>query len=273
MNNLVIFRGGGDVATGSIQKVYRSGFKVLILEKEKPLCIRRTVACASAMFEKQVQIEDIKVKRVYDLDGIKKAFEEDFIPIIEDEKGSYIEKLKPLVVVDGILAKKNLGTNRDMASITIGLGPGFTAGYDVDVVIETNRGHDLGRLIFEGRPEENTGIPGNINGFTTERILRSPDDGKIKVLEDIGQVVKKGQTLATVNGKEVVSGLDGIVRGMIANGSFVNKGLKIGDVDPRIVKENATTISDKARAIGGGVLEAILILKRRLEDNANRNSW
>ncbi|MDD7305005.1 MAG: selenium-dependent molybdenum cofactor biosynthesis protein YqeB [Peptoniphilaceae bacterium] len=271
MNDLVIFRGGGDVATGSIQKVYRAGFKVLILEKEKPLCIRRTVACASAMFEGEIQIEDFKVKRVYDYEGIEKAFKEDFIPIIADEKGVYIEKLKPLVVVDGILAKKNLGTTKDMAPITIGLGPGFTAGEDVDLVIETNRGHNLARLIFEGKPEENTGIPGNIQGFTSQRILRAPASGKIKVIEDIGSVVKKDQVLALVEGKVVKAGLDGMVRGMIKDGSEVSLGLKIGDVDPRVVKENAITISDKARAIGGGVLEAILILKRRIE-NAGRNS-
>ncbi len=272
MNKLVIFRGGGDIATGSIQKVYRSGFRVLILEKDKPLCIRRHVACASAMFEGEVQIEDIKVKRVYDLAGIEKAFKEDYIPIIADEKGEYIEKLKPLALVDAILAKKNLGTKKDMAPITIGLGPGFTAGSDVDLVIETNRGHDLGRLIFEGKAEVNTGQPGNIQGFTIERLLRSPGHGQIEVLKDIGQVVKKGQVLALVDGKEVRSGLDGMVRGMIGNGSIVSKGLKIGDVDPRVVKENAYTISDKARAIGGGVLEGILILRRRLEENASRDS-
>lgn len=269
MNDLVIFRGGGDVATGAIQKVYRSGFRVLILEKDKPLCIRRHVASASAMFEGEVSIEDFRVRRVYELSGIEKAWAEDYIPIIEDEKGLYIEKLKPLAVVDGILAKKNLGTYRQMAPITIGLGPGFEAGVDVDVVIETNRGHDLGRLIFEGKPQANTGVPGSIQGFTKERILRSPADGKIKVLEDIGQVVKKDQVLALVGDKEVKSGLDGMVRGMIGDGSYVTEGLKIGDVDPRVVKVNAVTISDKARAIGGGVLEAILILRRRLENNAS----
>lgn len=272
MNNLVIFRGGGDVATGSIQKVFRSGFKVLILEKEKPLCIRRHVSCASAMFEGEIKIEDLVIKKVFDLDGIKKAFQNDIIPIISDEDGTYIKSLKPLAVVDAILAKKNLGTNRDMAPITIGLGPGFNAGDDVDVVIETNRGHDLGRLIFEGKPEANTGKPGNIEGFTSERLLRAPDDGEIKVLKDIGQVVKKGEVVATVNGKEIKAGLDGMIRGMIGNGSIVFDGLKIGDVDPRIVKENAVTISDKARAVGGGTLEAILILKRRLDKDANRNS-
>lgn len=269
MNNLVIFRGGGDVATGSIQKLFRSGFKVLILEKEKPLCIRRYVSCASAMFEDQVQIEDMLVKKVYNLEGIEKAFEENIIPIIADEQGEYIKILKPLALVDAILAKKNLGTKIDMAPITIGLGPGFTAGEDVDVVIETNRGHDLARLIFQGKAEADTGKPGNIQGYTSERLLRASDDGEIKVLKDIGEIVKKDEVVAVVKGKEVKSGLDGMIRGMIGDGSKVFKGLKIGDVDPRVVKENAVTISDKARAIGGGTLEAILILKRRLEKDAN----
>lgn len=264
MNDLVIFRGGGDVATGSIQKVHRAGFKVLILEKDKPLCIRRYVAAASAMFSGQSKIEDISVKRVYSLEEINQCFDENIIPIIEDESGKYIEELKPFAVVDGILAKKNLGTNKNMAPITIALGPGFVAGKDVDVVIETNRGHDLARLIFEGEAEKNTGNPGNIQGFTTERILRASDDGEIKVIKDIGDVVKKDEIVASVNGKAIKAGLDGMVRGMIGDKTFVTKGLKIGDVDPRIKKTNAITISDKARAIGGATLEAILILRRSL---------
>ena len=176
-----------------------------------------------------------------------------------------------MAVVDGTLAKKNIGTNKNMADITIALGPGYEAGVDVDYVIETNRGHDLGRLIFEGFAEKNTGIPGNIKGFTSERILRAVDEGEIQVIEDIGSVVKKDQVVALVNGKEIKSKLDGMVRGMIGNGSFVTKGLKIGDVDPRVIQKNAKTISDKARLIGGGCLEAILIGKRRIE-NGHTNS-
>jgi xanthine dehydrogenase accessory factor len=263
MNDIVIFRGGGDVATGSIQKVHRAGFKVLILERESPLCIRRYVSCAQAMFDGETEIEDLKVKRVENLEEIEEAWSKNIIPIISDEDGEYIKKLKPLAVVDGILAKKNMGTTKDMAEITIALGPGFVAGKDVDVVIETNRGHDLGRLIFEGEAEKNTGIPGSIEGYTSERILRAPREGKIKVIKDIGEVVKKGEVLATVGKEEVLSGLDGMIRGMIGDGTFVTKGLKIGDVDPRVNQKNAVAISDKARAIGGGTLEALLILKRR----------
>ncbi|WP_243342516.1 selenium-dependent molybdenum cofactor biosynthesis protein YqeB [Anaerococcus sp. AGMB09787] len=270
MNNLVIFRGGGDVATGSIQKIHRVGFKVLILEKAKPLCIRRYVSAARAISEGYAEIEDLRIRRAENMEEIEEALQAGEVPIVVDEEGAYIKKLKPLAVIDGILAKKNLGTSRSMAPITIGLGPGFEAGNDVDAVIETNRGHDLARVIFDGRPSENTGIPGNIQGYTSQRILRAPASGQIHILKDIGSRVEEGEVLAIVGDSEVKSGLTGMVRGMIADGSEVFEGLKIGDVDPRVIKTNAITISDKARAIGGGCLEALLILKRRL-DNADRN--
>ncbi len=188
---------------------------------------------------------------------------DDKIAVTVDPEGRFIEEMKPICVIDGILAKKNLGTKKDMAPITIGLGPGFTAGEDVDLVIETNRGHDLGRLIFEGPAAKNTGNPGNINGFTTERILRSSADGKLHILKDLGSVVKEGEPVAIVDGKEIYAGLDGMVRGMINEGIEVTKGMKIGDVDPRVIPRNAKTISDKARLIGGGSLEGLLIMKRR----------
>lgn len=261
--NLVIVRGGGDVATGTIQKLNRTGFDVLVLEIERPTCIRRNVAVAQAVFEGETQIEDIKVVKCENIEEILKAFEENKVAVTVDPEGKLIEELKPICLVDGILAKKNLGTNRDMAPITIALGPGFEAGSDVDIVIETNRGHDLGRLIFKGPASPNTGNPGNINGFTTERILRAPAKGKVHVIKDIGSIVKKGEVVAEVAGKEVKSGLDGMVRGMINEGLEVYSGMKIGDVDPRVVPRNAKTISDKARLIGGGALEGLLIMKRR----------
>ncbi|MDO5755819.1 MAG: selenium-dependent molybdenum cofactor biosynthesis protein YqeB [Tissierellia bacterium] len=261
--DIVIFRGGGDVATGSIQKLHRAGFRVLVLEVEKPLCIRRTVACARVIEEGRGKIEDFIATRCTDELDIYMAWEKDEVPVIVDPKGEMIKKFHPMAVIDAIIAKKNLGTHKEMAPITIALGPGFVAGTDVDVVIETNRGHDLGRLIFDGKAEENTGNPGNILGYTTERVLRSPGNGKIKVLKTIGDTVKKGETLALVQKKEVKAGLDGMIRGMITDGYSVTKGLKIGDVDPRINLRNTLTISDKARNIGGATLEAVLIMKRR----------
>lgn len=261
--NLVIVRGGGDVATGTIQKLNRVGFDVLVLEIEKPTCIRRNVAVAQAIFDGEIQIEDIRAVRCENIDQIQRAFDKKLIAVAVDPEGKLIEKLKPICLIDGILAKKNLGTDRKMAPITIGLGPGFEAGSDVDLVIETNRGHDLGRLIFEGPATVNTGNPGNINGFTTERILRAPASGKVHIIRDLGSVVKKGDVVAEVAGKEVLAGLDGMVRGMINEGLEVYSGMKIGDVDPRVIPRNAKTISDKARLIGGGALEGLLIMKRR----------
>lgn len=261
--NLVIVRGGGDVATGTIQKLNRVGFDVLVLEIEKPTCIRRNVAVAQAIFDGEIQIEDIRAVRCENIDQIQRAFDKKLIAVAVDPEGKLIEKLKPICLIDGILAKKNFGTNKKMAPITIGLGPGFEAGIDVDLVIETNRGHDLGRLIFEGPAAVNTGNPGNINGFTTERILRAPASGKVHIIKDLGSVVKKGDVVAEVAGKEVLAGLDGMVRGMINEGLEVYSGMKIGDVDPRVIPRNAKTISDKARLIGGGALEGLLIMKRR----------
>lgn len=261
--NLVIVRGGGDVATGTIQKLNRVGFDVLVLEIEKPTCIRRNVAVAQAIFDGEIQIEDIRAIRCENIDQIQRAFDDNLIAVAVDPEGKLIEKLKPICLIDGILAKKNLGTDRKMAPITIGFGPGFEAGSDVDLVIETNRGHDLGRLIFEGPAAVNTGNPGNINGFTTERILRAPASGKVHIIKDLGSVVKKGDVVAEVAGKEVLAGLDGMVRGMINEGLEVYSGMKIGDVDPRVIPRNAKTISDKARLIGGGALEGLLIMKRR----------
>ena len=261
--NLVIVRGGGDVATGTIQKLNRVGFDVLVLEIEKPTCIRRNVAVAQAIFDREIQIEDIRAIKCENIDQIQRAFDDNLIAVAVDPEGKLIEKLKPICLIDGILAKKNLGTDRKMAPITIGLGPGFEAGSDVDLVIETNRGHDLGRLIFEGPAAVNTGNPGNINGFTTERILRAPASGKVHIIKDLGSVVKKGDVVAEVAGKEVLAGLDGMVRGMINEGLEVYSGMKIGDVDPRVIPRNAKTISDKSRLIGGGALEGLLIMKRR----------
>lgn len=259
----IVVRGGGDIASGTIQKLYRSGFKVLVLETEKPTAIRRNVSFSDAIYNGETTVEGIRAVRVKDLDEVNEAFKNNIIPIIVDSKGKFIEKIKPLAVVDAILAKKNIGTNKNMAPITIALGPGFNAGVDVDIVIETMRGHNLGRLIFEGYAKENTGIPGEIGGYSKERVIYSEYEGAIKNLKFIGDIVKKGEVLATINEKEVLAPIDGLLRGLIKDGTNVYLGLKIGDIDPRLKEvENYTTISDKARNIGGGVLEAILITKK-----------
>lgn len=264
MKEIVIVRGGGDIASGVIQKLYRCGFKVLVLEIENPTCIRRAVSFSEALFEDEIEVEGITGVKVSDIEEIEDAWKNNKVPVIVDPKGSYINLLKPKAVVDGILAKKNLGTYINMAPITIALGPGFEAGKDVDVVIETNRGHNLGRLIFNGEAQADTGAPGNIGGYTKERVIYSPCDGVINNVREIGDIVKKEEPLAYVGDYIVRATIDGVLRGIIRNNSKVYEGLKIADIDPRLEeRKNCFTISDKARTIGGGVLEALIYLIRQ----------
>lgn len=261
---VVVVRGGGDIATGSIQKLYRAGFKVLVLEIEKPSAIRREVAFCEAVYEKEMIIEGVKAKLCFTLEEIERCWSEKNIPIIIDPQGKIIEKIKPQVVIDAILAKKNYGTNREMAPITIGLGPGFIAGDDVDIVVETMRGHNLGKLIFEGKPMENTGIPGIIKGVGKERVIYSPCKGIVKNISKIGDMVEKNQVIATVNEVDVLATISGVLRGLIRDGYEVPEKFKMADIDPREEEQaNCFTISDKARAIGGAVLEAVLYLKHQ----------
>ena len=263
-DDIVIVRGGGDIASGAIQKLYRSGFKVLVLETETPSAIRRKVAFCEAVYEKEIEIEGIKARLVANDEEIQDCWDSDVLPVMIDSRGKVIERLKPLAVVDGILAKQNFGTKRSMALITIALGPGFSAPEDVDIVIETMRGHNLGRIIEEGRASENTGVPGVIAGFGIERVIYSDYSGVITNIEKIGNVVEKGDVIAVVGDNEIYASISGVLRGIIRDGYKVKKGLKIADIDPRISeKDNCFTISDKARNIGGAVLESILYLKKK----------
>lgn len=263
-DDIVIVRGGGDIASGAIQKLYRSGFKVLVLETETPSAIRRKVAFCEAVYEKEIEIEGIKARLVANDEEIKDCWDSDILPVMIDSRGKVIERLKPLAVVDGILAKQNFGTKRSMAPITVALGPGFSAPEDVDIVIETMRGHNLSRIIEEGRASENTGVPGVIAGFGIERVIYSDYSGVITNIEKIGNVVEKGDVIAVVGDNEIYASISGVLRGIIRDGYKVKKGLKIADIDPRISeKDNCFTISDKARNIGGAVLESILYLKKK----------
>jgi xanthine dehydrogenase accessory factor len=261
LNDIVIVRGGGDLASGTIQKLHRSGFRVLVLEVPNPTSIRRNVSFSEAVYEKEVEIEGIKAVHVYCLSEIENAWRNKKVPMIIDEKGDYIKIIKPKIVVDAIIAKRNMGTTKDMADITIALGPGFTAGEDVDIVIETSRGHNLGRLIYTGKAKENTGIPGNIMGYSVERVIHSPIAGIMKNVVHIDSVVEKDDVIAYIGDTEVKATMSGLLRGILRNGSTVMKGFKIADIDPRVSeKMNCYTISDKARNIAGGVLEAVLYL-------------
>lgn len=261
-NDIVVIRSGGDIATAVAHKLYRSGFKILILERKMPLAIRRNVVFSEAIFENQVCVEKVICKKANNLDEIYEHWRSGIIPIIVDEECEVLNSIKADVLVDGILAKKNMNTSITMAPLTIALGPGFVAGEDVHVVIETNRGHDLGRLIYEGSAERDTGIPGVIMGYGEERVFRAPCAGKVRTIKGIGDSVKKGENILYVEDMPVKSKLDGVIRGCIRDGVDVFKGLKIGDVDPRGIVKNCDTISDKARCVAGGVLEAILYSKR-----------
>lgn len=265
--SLIIVRGGGDIASGTIAKLYKSGFSVLILEIKSPSAIRRNVAFSEAVYQGMQTVEDITCYCAKDLDQATLFLSQGKLTLLVDSDADSIKILKPFAVIDAILAKKNLSTSKDMAPITIALGPGFYAKKDVDAVIETKRGHNLGRIIYEGCAAPNTGIPGNIAGFSKERVIHSPADGILKNVCHITDTVKKGQVIATILTNEetipVYATIDGLLRGLIRDGYPVTKGFKIADIDPRMDEyDNCFTISDKARCIAGGVLEALLYLKQ-----------
>ena len=259
MDNIVVVRGGGDLATGVIHKLHRCNIKVVVLECEHPTAIRRTVSFCNAVFENEMVVEDVKCRLAYNIEEIYQILEDGDIPLIIDEKCEIIKNIKPVAVIDAIIAKKNIGTSIDMAPITIALGPGFEAGKDVHAVIETKRGHNLGRIIYEGFAAKNTGIPGEIKGYSKERVIHSPCEGIINNISEIGDYVEQNQIIATVGNENVYASLSGILRGIIYDKTYVKKGLKIADIDPRKEElQNCYKISDKARCIAGGTLEALL---------------
>ena len=269
MKDLIIVRGGGDLATGTIYKLKKSGFPVLILETANPSAIRRNVAFCEAVYQRTQTVEDMTCLLAESLDQARQFLHEGKLTVLVDPTGEAIQKLRPLAVVDAILAKKNLGTHRSMAPITIALGPGFIAGEDVDAVIETKRGHNLGRVLWSGCAALNTGIPGVIGGYGKERVIHCPAKGIVRNVKKITDTVSKGEVIALVeteNGTVPVEAtLDGILRGLIRDGYPVRIGFKMADIDPRVHEyNNCFTISDKARCIAGGVLEAILQRKGEL---------
>ncbi|WP_343101772.1 selenium-dependent molybdenum cofactor biosynthesis protein YqeB [Romboutsia sp. MSSM.1001216sp_RTP31141st1_G3_RTP31141_220114] len=261
---MIVVRGAGDLASGVIHRLNRCGFDVVCLEVEKPLAIRRNVSFSEAVYEGEFSVEGVCAKLCNSIDEIKKTIKDNNVALVVDEKGEYIKYLKPDIVIDCILAKKNLGTNKDMAKLTIALGPGFCAGKDVDIVIETMRGHNLGKIINSGYALKNTATPGVINGVGKERVGYAKESGIIENIASIGSIVKKDEVLAYIINKEnekidVKANIDGVLRGIIRNKSNIVKGLKILDIDPRIEEvNNCYTISDKARCIAGSVLEEVV---------------
>ncbi|MBU4047711.1 EF2563 family selenium-dependent molybdenum hydroxylase system protein [bacterium] len=258
MNNiLVIIRGGGDLATGVAVRLFRAGFSVIVLEIDHPTVIRLPVSFARAIYEGKVIIEEVEAVLIPSWEKAEDIIKKRKIAVLIDREGSCIEKLSPTVLVDAILAKRNLGTRIDQAPLVIGLGPGFTAGEDVDVVVETKRGHNLGRVCYQGQAAPDTGVPGEVGGESKRRLLRAQAEGKIVPLHKIGDLVKAGEIIAEVGGVPLKAEISGVLRGLIYPKSWVTKGMKIGDIDPRGIREYCFTVSDKARSLGGAVLEAI----------------
>lgn len=255
---LVIIRGGGDLSTGVAVRLFRAGFSVMILEIERPTVIRLPISFARAIYEGKVMVEEIEAILISSWEKAEDIIKQEKIPVLIDPEGSCIEKLSPAVLVDAILAKRNLGTSKDQAPLVIGLGPGFTAGEDVDVVIETKRGHYLGRVYYQGQALSDTGVPGEVGGESKRRLLRAPAEGKIVPLHQIGDLVKAGEVIAEVEGVPLKAEISGVLRGLIYPQSWVARGMKVGDIDPRGVREYCFTVSDKARSLGGAVLEVII---------------
>ncbi|HYW84231.1 MAG TPA: selenium-dependent molybdenum cofactor biosynthesis protein YqeB [Spirochaetia bacterium] len=257
----VLIRGAGDCATGVALSLHHAGFAIVMTEQAEPAVIRRTVSFAEAVFQGSQTVEGA-VAELSKGEDIAGALAQGRIAVVVDPLSEIRKSFAPDVVVDAILAKKNLGTTKTFAPVVIGLGPGFTAGKDVHAVIETMRGHELGRILYEGSAQPDTGMPGEIQGRTSERVLKAPGEGRVVLLKRIGDLVRKGETVMTVGGAPVTAPLDGCVRGLIHEGLYVSPGLKIGDIDPRGKDSYTATISDKARTLGRAALEAVLVLGR-----------
>ena len=256
-DTLVLVRGGGDLATGVVARLTRAGFPVVISELENPLTVRRTVSFSTAVSAGSITVEGIEAVHA-EIDQVDETIADGRVPVLVCASFPKLTR-SPIVVVDARLAKRNIDTSRDDAPLVIALGPGFTAGADCDAVIETARGHRLGRVIWEGEPQPDTGTPGIIDGRGRDRVLRAPTDGRVKWVVEIGSEVDADEVIGTIGSTVVKAPFVGMVRGLIATDSRVSKGLKIGDVDPRVDPEACFEISDKALAVGGGVVEAVLL--------------
>lgn len=257
---LILIKGAGDIATGIAVRLKNAGMQVVMTEIAIPTTVRRSVAFSRAVYEGSAVVENITAKLVLDFAQIPAVLQRDEIPVLIDPRCEVLKSIHFDAVVDSILAKKNLSTDPTQAPVVIGVGPGFSVPQDCHCVIETQRGHDLGRCIYQGCAAKNTGIPGEIGGYTVERLLRAPCDGIFHPILAIGDIVKAGQTVAMVDDQPVTAQIDGIVRGLLQDNVPVKAGMKSGDIDPRGCYEHCFTVSDKARAVGGGVLEAILHL-------------
>ncbi len=255
---IVLIKGAGEMASGVAWRLFRSHFRLALTEQPRPLAVRRAVSFCEAVYEGKKVVEGVEAVRVLRPEEIAGEWERNRIPLIEDPELSVREMLAPDVLVEATLSKRNTGITINDAPLVIALGPGYEAGRDAHYVVETNRGHNLGRLYDQGTAQANTGVPGEIAGMTHERVLRAPSDGIFETKAGLGQHVGAGDTVARVGSDEVVAQVGGVLRGLIRPGTWVRRGLKVGDIDPRGETGYVNTISEKARAIGGAVLEAIL---------------
>lgn len=253
-----VIRGGGDLGSGVAYRLFQAGFPVLITELAQPLLVRRAVSYGSAAIEWEMVVEGVTARRVESIAAALEVQAAGEIPVLVDPEGELLGEYDPAVLVDARMLKRDPGPQPVKAALTVGLGPGFEAPRNVDAVVETKRGHYLGRVIREGAPEPNTGSPGGVMGHTRDRVLRAPADGIVSGLVPIGASVEPGEELARVGDEPVTAPFGGVLRGLVHDGLAVRAGTKIGDVDPRAVREHCFTISDKSLAIGGGVLEAVL---------------
>ena len=260
---IVVIRGAGDLATGIALRLYRSGYQLVMTDLPEPTAIRRTVCFSEAIRQGETEVEGVRAVHCTDAQDARNRVEQGLVAVLGDPAGACISALKPGAVVDAILAKKNLGTAMTDAPVVIGVGPGFTAGVDCHAAVETKRGHYLGRLILAGSAIPNTGVPGDIGGYSAQRIIRATADGIFEPEVEIGQRVETGALVARVDGTPVYAAMPGMVRGMLPAGLRVTQGMKAGDIDSRCEYEHCFTVSDKARAVGGGVLEGLLYFQSR----------
>jgi xanthine dehydrogenase accessory factor len=264
---LVAVKGAGDLATGVIHRLKRAGFAVMATELPHPTVLRRTIAFAEAIALEHMTVEGITAQHAHSIEDTRVILENGFVPILVDPDGIVFKHLHPDILVEATLAKYNTGITMNDAPIVIALGPGYEAGVDAHAVVETNRGHNLGRVYLEGKAEPNTGVPGTIGGYAGERLLRAPCTGRLYGVHQIGDQIREGEVVAIVMSGEVTApitaAIPGILRGLVRDDLLVSTGMKVGDIDPRAIREHCFTISDKSRAIAGGVLEAILYFMHR----------
>lgn len=257
----VLIWGGGDLASGVAIRLHRSGIRLLVIEQQQPLAVRLSVAFARAVFESNIKIEEVQGRLIQIPEQMKNCWQEESVPVLVDPGLNLLPAYRPLVVIDARMRKKTPDLPLETASLVIGLGPGFTASDNCHAAIETNRGHFLGRVCWEGSPQRDTGVPGKVQGYGIERVFFAPLSGEAVTYVSIGDWVNKGDRVVSVGKKTLLAPFDGLIRGLIHPGVSVNEGTKLGDIDPRHGRYRCWTVSEKSLAIGGGVLEALLTRK------------